>query len=261
MEEKLVHAYLIVSDSNEERVQMAVSLAQQMLCEGEGSRPCGHCRHCRKVLAGIHPDVIFTERERDDKGNLKREYSVQSMRDMVKDAWIRPNEAERKVYIVPDAQTMSVGAQNTILKLLEEPPGNACFILCSSNASVLLDTVRSRCVERSGKARAEESFDGDTLQRAEEYLRLAGKKDLPKLIRLLTDWEKLEIGDVRSLVRAISCRLTEALCLRADALGMSRETLHRLLKLMDTAEDYLRVNVSAKHIFGLLAVDTIPEEQ
>ena len=67
VKENLVHAYLIVSDSVEEREQMALSLAQKMLCEDERERPCGHCRHCRKVLAGIHPDLIFVERERDGK--------------------------------------------------------------------------------------------------------------------------------------------------------------------------------------------------
>lgn len=256
MEEKLVHAYLIASDSAEERDQMALSLAQKMLCEGE-TRPCGHCRHCRKVLAGIHPDVIFVERGYNDKGELRREFAVDTMRDMIADAWIRPNEADRKVYIVRDAQTLSIGSQNAILKLLEEPPGSACFLLCTSNASVLLDTVRSRCVELSGHQESGEQFDTDTLRRAEDYLRVAASEDMPELLRMLSEWEKLETADVRSLVRAISVRLTEIICLRADAMGMSREKQHRLYGLMQKAEDYLRVNVGTKHILGLFAVDTV----
>lgn len=258
--EKLSHAYLISSGSVQEREAMAAELAQKMVCEGEGKLPCGLCRHCRKALAGLHPDIVYVERDRDDEGKLKREMTVGKMREMQADAWIRPNEATRKVYIVRDAQTMNANAQNAILKLLEEPPGGACFILCADNAAALLPTVRSRCVELSGKELTDDAADADMLARVEAYLSTAAKRDLPALLKLLSAWEKLDTESMRILVRALCNRLTEALCLRASDCGLSRERLSALHALATCAEEYLRANVGTKHILGLLSVKTIELE-
>lgn len=258
--EKLSHAYMVVSASAQEREEAALRLAQMMLCEDETQSPCGQCRHCRKVLSGIHPDLNFVERDRDESGNFKREFSVKKMRWMLADAWVRPNEAERKVYVLRDAQTLNQSAQNAILKLLEEPPGRACFILCTDNAHALLETVRSRCTEWRVAAEAEQHFEEKILAAAEEYLDLAAKENLPELLRLLSGWEKLSAVDFRALIACLAQRLSDAACLRAEIPQMSRGRLLVLVALMERAEEYLRANVAAKHIIGLLMADTFAEQ-
>ena len=256
-DEKLFHAYLISSGTAQEREKLAAALAQTMVCESTGERPCGVCRHCRKALAGIHPDILYVEREKDDKGVLKREISVAQARSMAADAWIRPNEAERKVYVVREAQLLNSSAQNALLKLLEEPPAGASFILCADNAAAMLDTVRSRCVERMLHAEAISAEDADEAEQVRAYLRIAAKRELPALLRLTAEWEKLDTEALRERIHALYALLSEALCLRAEAPELSREELGRLLRLAERAENYLRANVGGKHVLGLLAAETI----
>ncbi len=116
----------------------------------EGNRGCGryttakltasamlNCGKDELIVKGIHPDVITIEEE---KGII----SVERIREIKADALILPNEAERKVYIIRDAQNMTVQAQNAFLKLLEEPPKHVAFILTADNRAKLLETILSR---------------------------------------------------------------------------------------------------------------------
>ena len=100
--------------------------------------PCLSCAGCRKAEGGIHPDIVRV-------GDDGKDISVAQVRALRADAYIRPNEAERKVYILENAQTMNASAQNAMLKLLEEGPAYAAFLLLTDNAAALLPTVRSRC--------------------------------------------------------------------------------------------------------------------
>ena len=66
--EKLPHAYIVSSASENARMGKAFYLAEKMLCQADGERPCGVCRDCRKVRARVHPDLAVIERITDDKG-------------------------------------------------------------------------------------------------------------------------------------------------------------------------------------------------
>ena len=90
------------------------------------------------AAAGIHPDVITV-------GEEGKDINVAMVRALRSDAYIRPNEAPRKVYLLPNAHTMNQSAQNALLKLLEEGPPYAAFLLLAENAGAILPTVRSRC--------------------------------------------------------------------------------------------------------------------
>lgn len=138
--EKLSHRHfpnaLLLSGNMRE--DLATTLAAAYVCEGTGELPCGNCRHCRKIAAGIHPDVLFRG---DDPDDLK----IDAIRALRADAYIRPNEAERKVYVLRAAETMNNNAQNALLKLLEEGPSYAVFFFLTKNPESLLPTLRSRC--------------------------------------------------------------------------------------------------------------------
>ncbi len=255
-QDRLGHAYLLVSPDADARLDAAVELAEAMLCTAQGKRPCGTCRNCRKVRARIHPDMIFLQRETDSKGKPRREIYVAQIRDLAADAAILPNEAERKVYIIQDAHTMNRSAQNAMLKLLEEPPRHVSFLLCAENAGAMLDTVRSRCVELSVPAReASRSAGADSL--AAEYLALAAKGDAAALLRFCVANEGLDTTAMGEFLQAVQAVLSDRLCLRASGEGLSRQEMARLLGLSEQASRYLQSNVSVKHLLGLLSVRTI----
>lgn len=134
----LSHA-LIFSGSGD-RVSAARYAAAAMECTAE-SKPCLACPACRKVMQDIHPDVTFV-RDAEHK-----ELSIDTVRAMRADAFIRPNEGARKVYIFEDCTILTEKDQNVLLKLVEEGPAYAAFFFCAENPAVLLQTIRSRCVE------------------------------------------------------------------------------------------------------------------
>lgn len=135
---KLAHFYLISGPEGAGKRTLARLIAAAALCES-ADKPCLHCENCRKVLALTHPDVI-TVSDPEHKA-----VPVRIIRQMRDDAFIRPNEGARKVYLFP--QEMGVEGQNALLKLLEEPPSYGLFLLLTDNPEKILPTVRSRCAE------------------------------------------------------------------------------------------------------------------
>ena len=134
----LSHAYILSGPTGSGRHTLARLLAAAFVCTDERERPCLHCAGCRKAMGEIHPDIIRT-------GGDGKDISVAQVRALRTDAYIRPNEAQRKVYCLEDAHTMNDSAQNAMLKLLEEGPAYAAFLLITDNAAALLPTIRSRC--------------------------------------------------------------------------------------------------------------------
>ncbi len=134
------HFYLISGPAGSGKRTLARLLAAAILCTQPGA-PCLSCRSCRKVMDGSHPDFITV----DDPE--KKTVPVELIRQARADAFIRPNEAEHKIYLFPRAQDMGLPGQNALLKILEEPPEYAVFLLLTDNPEKLLPTVRSRCTE------------------------------------------------------------------------------------------------------------------
>lgn len=137
---RISHFYLISGPAGAGKRTLAKLLAGAILCTGR-EKPCGTCAHCRKILGNGHPDYITI----DDP--QKKIVPVELIRQARSDIYIRPNEAEHKVYLFPRAQDMAVPGQNALLKVLEEPPSYCVFILLTDNPEKLLPTVRSRCTE------------------------------------------------------------------------------------------------------------------
>lgn len=135
----LSHAYILSGPAGSGRHTAAAWLAKAMVCSGENGRPCGVCRNCRKAAERIHPDIISVP----DGGKL----TVEEARELRADAYICPNEADRKVYIFENAGALSEKVQNVLLKLVEEGPEYAAFLFLTEHAAQLLPTIRSRCEE------------------------------------------------------------------------------------------------------------------
>ena len=236
----------ILSGDGESTKERARDLAAVMLCEGPGTRPCRSCRHCRKIFRGtfpgIHPDVVLVDRQLNSSGKLRREITVDQIRALSEDALVLPNEAEHKVYILPEADSMNTPAQNAFLKLLEEPPAFVSFLLCAQRAEALLPTVRSRCtLERC--ARRAEDCDPEVRERAEGFLSV--RSDRAELLRWAYAMEKLDNAALLSVVSGI-----RELAVRC---GAAAEEILFMEGFLGRAEEYLRANVGVKHVTGYLS--------
>ena len=137
--DRLPHAILLRGAGSATRGKVSSFLAQAFVCEGE-NKPCGRCSHCMKVGINSHPDVITV----DPAAQNEKTFKIALVREMKDDAYIIPNEASRKVYILKSADKMNVQAQNALLKLIEEPPSYARFILECESSSAMLETILSR---------------------------------------------------------------------------------------------------------------------
>ena len=251
----LSHAY-IISAKPEEGYKKATELAAAILCESHGKRPCGECRHCKKSLRGIHPDVIVLSRPLDDKGRMKKEIPIDLVRAMLSTAFIMPNEAEKKVYIIKDAGAIAPNSQGTLLKILEEPPYFDAFILITDNPNLLLETIRSRCVSINLNGE-EDSISPEAREKAEKYLAIIARGDALALLRFTTEQGEMSVADSMEFVKAASMLLTDMLCGRLSEAGLSRKSLMRLVALMRKSQEYLRFNVISKQLFGMLSVCSI----
>ena len=143
-QEHLLHSYIVASQSEQARDRLSLDLAAAMLCRSDGVRPCRACRDCRKVYDHVHPDVIYVEPDRSGKAPVIK---VDQIRSVAATAYILPSEAEKKVYVLRQADTMNLSAQNAFLKLLEEPPAGWVIILLAANVNKLLPTIMSRVVQ------------------------------------------------------------------------------------------------------------------
>ena len=253
---RLNHAYIISSADPALGRERAGEIAAAAVCRSPSDVPCGVCRACRKAAAGIHPDIITVRRLDDGKGRQKREIGVDQIRAMAADAAVLPNESERKVYLIEDADTMNLSAQNAALKLLEEPPAGVHFLLCTVNPGQLLPTVRSRCAEIvcNGEAAPE---DEESAKLAESFVKAVAKGDAAELCRWCAKNEDMDLRAAAAFVDSVGRLTAEMLCLRRSDLGMSPKALRHLNALCDRCGAMLRVNVGVRHIFGLLSVDAL----
>ena len=258
---ELSHAYLISGPAGSGRHTLARLLAAAMVCEGGDEAPCGRCTPCKKVLRGIHPDVTVLSGAGEGKS-----LSVDQVRQLRADAYIRPNEGERKVYLLERADQMNPSAQNAMLKLLEEGPGYAAFLLLAENPGGLLQTVRSRCEELAlapvSPGEGERWLRARFPDRDEAELCRAARDCQGILGRAVAQLEAPEEGRARS---ARAQQLADALergtelSLFETALPLEKEDREGLIALLDAlaAELGARAGCSAHRRRLLRAEDLI----
>lgn len=138
---KVSHSYIFTGDAGSGKKLLATTFAITLQCEAGGTEPCQKCDSCKKAMGKNHPDIIMVNHEKP--GTI----SIDEIREQViHDVDIRPYYSPHKIYIIPEADLMTVQAQNALLKTIEEPPEYAVIMLLTSNADALLPTILSRCV-------------------------------------------------------------------------------------------------------------------
>ena len=139
--EKVSHSYIFTGEPGSGKKLLAGTFAAALQCESGETEPCMTCDSCKKVIGKNHPDIITVTHEKP--GTI----SIDEIREQViHDVDIRPYCSPYKIYIIPDAEMMTVQAQNALLKTIEEPPEYAVIMLLTCNADSLLPTIQSRCV-------------------------------------------------------------------------------------------------------------------
>ena len=234
-----------------------------MECTADRGQPCGVCPACRKVGGDIHPDVI-TVRDPDHKN-----IAVDVVRTIRADAYIRPNEGRRKVYLFPDCALLTEQDQNVLLKIVEEGPPYAAFLFCAENPSQVLQTLRSRCVEVKLRPGTEE--DGEPSEAAEALCRAIGSRRRGAVAELAVRLEKKKLDREAlsaMLERSRASFAAALLLLYGQQTGeMDREIAPFLAKnltktqIMSTIELLQKYhgecayNVGPGHVLGALAAE------
>ena len=156
---RISHFYLISGPEGSGKHTLARLLAAAILCRS-AEKPCLACNACRKVMGDTHPDFITVV-------DTEHKYiPVDMVREIRDDVFVRPNEAEKKIYLF--AQELRIEGQNALLKILEEPPSYGVFMLLTDNPEKLLPTVRSRCTELRLQGMAPELLTGELRRRFPE---------------------------------------------------------------------------------------------
>ena len=153
LKDKEQRSILIHGEKGLGKKQLARYIAAAYLCEKHQGVPCGECRSCRLAAHGSHPDIMYVS------ANANGNYIIdETIRPIVADSAVMPNESRYKVYIIPDLDksvNTLVAVQNILLKLIEEPPDHVVVIITARSKEVFLPTIISRTLSIAVTAAAE----------------------------------------------------------------------------------------------------------
>lgn len=218
---KVSHAYILNGEKGSGKKTIARVFARALNCESDEERPCDKCHSCRQANSGNHPDIMEITH---DKPNS---ISVDDIREqIVEDVQVRPYSSPYKVYIISDAEKMTMQAQNALLKTIEEPPSYVVVLLLTTNASSLLPTILSRCVMLNTKPVPDSQVRTYLMEHAQipdyqadicvafaqgnigKAVQLATSENFNEIrgaaIYLLTHLKDMDIAEITAAVKAVS---------------------------------------------------------
>ena len=137
LQNKTSHSYLFLGTEGIGKKLIAKEFAKMLLCESN-EKYCGNCKSCIEFDSNNNPDFTIVD---PDGASLK----IEQIRQIQKKIIEAPIISKKKVYILNDADLMTVEAQNCLLKTIEEPPEFVTIILIGSREQNFLNTIKSRC--------------------------------------------------------------------------------------------------------------------
>ncbi|UOR10707.1 DNA polymerase III subunit delta' [Halobacillus amylolyticus] len=200
--DRISHAYLFQGNKGTGMREMSALFAKSIFCkQRNGTEPCLVCRDCVRIDSGNHPDMHWVEPEglsikKEQILNLQKEFTYTGV------------ESNRKVYIIVDAEKMTVNASNRLLKFLEEPSQQTTAILLTENGQAMLDTIRSRCqllaFQPLNQQKLAEKLEGQGISQSNAKL-------LSALTNNLTTAQELNDDEWFANVRKLVIQLIEVL--------------------------------------------------
>lgn len=283
--DRIPHAIMIEGETGTGKRTLADFIAKAALCSGE-NRPCDICRECHLADIKSHPDIIRIAPE-----SGKKSIRVDTVRRLREDAYIKPHQADRKVFIVENADSMNEQSQNALLKILEEPPADVVFILLVASRAGVLNTVLSRCTllslsppeaetalsviksrgisDDDDKILAALRSAGNNIGRAinliengsaaaacrtaEEFLKLALKGDEYKMLTLLYPFEK-----DRMFAKSFFAELRTIILNTLKTCGKQTNRAKALFEIYENTQRYtemLKTNVNLSLLYSAAAAD------
>ncbi|MEE1341658.1 MAG: DNA polymerase III subunit delta' [Lachnospiraceae bacterium] len=188
--EKISHAYILNGEKGTGKKTIAQVIAQAIQCEEKTGDACGHCESCVQAEGKNQPDIIWVTHQKPNS------IGVEDIRTQInQDILVKPYKSQYKVYIVDEAEKMTVEAQNALLKTMEEPPHYGVIILLTTNADKFLPTILSRCMlfnmkpieDKLIEDYLEQHFSTDPQQRS--FCVQFAQGNLGKAIRLVSSEE------------------------------------------------------------------------
>ncbi|MFR8170266.1 MAG: DNA polymerase III subunit delta' [Marvinbryantia sp.] len=218
---KVSHAYILNGEKGSGKKTIARVFAKALNCESDEEKPCDTCHSCRQANSGNHPDIMEVTHEKPNS------ISVDDIREqIVEDVQVRPYSSPYKVYIVSDAEKMTMQAQNALLKTIEEPPSYVVVLLLTTNAASLLPTILSRCVMLNTKPVPDSQVRTYLMEHVKvpdyqadicvafaqgnigKAVQLATSENFNEIkgaaIHLLTHLKDMDIGEITAAVKAVS---------------------------------------------------------
>lgn len=138
---KISHAYIINGEKGMGKKTIAKIFSMTLQCEKGGDEPCMQCHSCKQAISNNHPDIRWITHEKPST------IAIDEVREQINnDILIKPYSSKYKIYIVDEAEKLTVQAQNALLKTIEEPPAYGVIMLLTNNKDSFLQTILSRCV-------------------------------------------------------------------------------------------------------------------
>lgn len=248
------HAYIFEGPAGVGRLSVAKAFANMMICEHPQSvDSCGKCKSCSQCLSGNHPDIKIVTNQLYDGNKKSADILVDTIRNMKQEVYIKPYEAARKIYIIPKADTMNVYAQNSLLKILEEPPEYCTIILIAENSNSFLPTILSRAPILK--------FFPLSQPEIIEYLVKNCEGESPDSFEMVAEMCQGSIGKAKNLLEDDEAfKLREELLKHVFALcGDSRKSIHDLALFMKQNKDdgELILNILSSIIHDLFLIKKV----
>lgn len=225
----LSHAYIIEGAYGSGRLTAARNAAAAVLCENKGSKqhslPCMECSVCSRIFRGIHPDVMEFSSE------SKKSIGVDTARTIRSQVFISPVESDFKFFVIRDADLMTPEAQNALLISIEEPPEFSIFFLLVTDRTLLLETIRSRCVTLTTEKLSDETV-------------VSALKNLPEAARM----QSTDPDGFKSIIRSADGSIGEAMKLlldKSDEVSDVHSSAAELIRVILTGEPSEKVSFAS----------------
>jgi len=226
---RLPHAMILEGEDGLGKHTLAAIISAAAICE-QSNAPCGKCRVCDLVARYVHPDVCLYSPQ-------KSTFKVDTVRTIRNDAYVMPLEAKRRVFILEHTELMNKEAENALLKVLEEPPGTAIFILLTQSSSQLLPTIRSRCITFS--------LQQPTFEQATEY------------IKANTDFES---GDIEKTAHECDNNIGRSLDILNNGKALQIQNAWELFQAVAVGKKLDALKICCKVENDRLAIDSLLSE-
>lgn len=260
---KFPHSIILECKNQEKSSRVAADICKYFVCVSDKDKPCRVCNECIKVDKGIHPDVFVT----GGSGNL-RSIHIETIRYIREDAYIMPNEASKKIYIINDANEMSLQAQNAFLKILEEPPHNVIFILTCKDSANILGTIKSRCQNFLLDSIVNAACDSEVIELSKNIALSIMDSDRFKALSYTAGFIKNK-GLFIAVLNELNFILTDALYLSFDvnikqrygdqsnklALNLTKDDLMQLINKVQNFKTMLDQNVNYNLLITAFCID------